>query len=373
MTVTDDTTDTSKKFAFRNMSSPEAGAPPEATLRWGIIGCGDVCERKSGPALCTAQRSRLVAVMRRDAAKAADFARRHGAPRSYSTVEGLLGDSEVNAVYVASPPRHHCEHALAALAAGHKVVLVEKPFGMDEGECRAVVAAAEAAGARVYVAYYRRFYPKWQAAKALLAAGCIGQVLGARLQMCSEAAASGWRVDPALSAGGHFVDVGSHRIDMLLYLLGATPVRVHGFARNELGHHGAENDVAFTMLLSSGALVTGSFHYHTPPQRDVLELFGSRGTMTFDPWDGTDFSVCTSAGARTTHSHPTPSPVHLPFVQELVWHALGARPGDPEQRASPVLDAGLRADHVHGGQGTLATQVIDAVLGPVRERVRATS
>lgn len=348
------------------MSSP--GAP--ADLRWGIIGCGDVCERKSGPALRAAERSSLVAVMRRDASKAADFAARHGARRSYCTVEGLLGDSEVNAVYVASPPAHHCAHALAAVAAGHKVVLVEKPFGMDEAECRAVMAAAEAAGARVYVAYYRRFYPKWQAARALLAGGSIGRVLGARLQMCSEAAASGWRVDPSLSAGGHFVDVGSHRIDMLLYLTGsAPPVQVHGFARNELGHHSAENDVAFSMLLSGGVLATGSFHYHTTPARDVLELFGSRGTMSFDPWDGTDFTVSTADG-RATHSHATPSPVHLPFVQALVWHATwGARPDQPPGDAGAV-DTGLRADHVQGEQGVLATQVIDAVLGPVRERVR---
>lgn len=327
-------------------------------LRWAIVGCGDVCERKSGPALAGAEGSSVVAVMRRDAAKAADFAQRHGVPRWYDSVDGVLRDPAVNAVYVATPPHLHREHVLAALAAGHKVVLVEKPMGMDAGECDAMVAAAAAAGARLYVAFYRRAYPKWRAAREALQGGAIGRVLGARLQMCAQGSAAGWRVDPAVSGGGHFVDVGSHRLDTLLYLLGCPPVEaVHGFAANGVGHHAAENDVAFALRTATGVLVTGSFHYHTAPPRDVLEIYGSAGTLVCDPFDGTDARVLPSGGGEPrTLSFPTPSPVHLPFVQALVADVRAGGAG-VEAGGGVVVD---------GEQGAVATRVMDAVLAEWR-------
>lgn len=355
-----------------------AAATAAPTLSWGIIGCGNVTETKSGPALYKAAGSRLVAVMRRDEAKARDYAKRHGAAqgapvRAYGTVAGLLGDADVNAVYVATPPSSHAEHVRAALAAGVKTVLVEKPMGMTLGECEALTAEAAAAGARLYVAYYRRHYPKWQAAKALLDGGAIGTLLGARLQMCNVAGAAGWRVDPAVSAGGHFVDVGSHRLDMVTYLLGGDIAEAAGFASNAVGHHAAENDVVGVLRLASGVLVSAAFHFHTKPQRDVLEIYGSAGTMVFDPFDGTDFTVrAAPAYEPVTHSHPTPSPVHLPFVQALVWHAGGLSAEAAAAAAAAAgmgpVDARLLATHVDGVEGTKATRAIDAFLAGHRKQ-----
>ena len=336
-----------------------------AHLRWGIIGCGDVCEKKSGPALYKAEGSALVAVMRRDAAKAQDFAARHGAQRSYGSVDELLADADVNAVYVASPPNVHLEHVLAALNAGKKTIMVEKPMGLTEGECSRMMDACKASGAHLYIAYYRRFYAKWQVARKLLNEGAIGTVVGARLQMCNSASTSGWRVDPAVSGGGHFVDVGSHRMDMLMYLLGDVE-DVAGFASNRLGLHTAENDVAFALRLTSGVVCSGSFHYGTKPARDVLEIYGSTGTMVFDPFDGPDFRVLPSdpSAQPVNYSFPTPSPVHLPFVQALVWHASGTQPSGPV--ADTIHDARLLATHVPGEEGVKATRVMDAVLASFR-------
>ena len=88
-------------------------------VNWGILGCGDVCERKSGPPMYKTPHSALAAVMRRDAAKAADFARRHGVPKSYTDADALIADPGVDIVYVATPPDSHRELALKVLAAGN--------------------------------------------------------------------------------------------------------------------------------------------------------------------------------------------------------------------------------------------------------------
>ena len=117
---------------------------PLKAVRWGIIGCGNVTEVKSGPAFQKAERSNLVAVMRRDGAKARDYAQRHGVPRWYDDAQALINDAEVDAVYVATPPSTHKLYALMAIAAG-KPVYVEKPMAMDAAECEAIIAAGRAA------------------------------------------------------------------------------------------------------------------------------------------------------------------------------------------------------------------------------------
>jgi predicted dehydrogenase len=144
------------------------------TITWGTIGCGDVCERKSGPPLYQVPHSRLAAVCRRDREKAADFARRHKVPRFYDRVEDLLADGEVEAVYVATPDRTHLAPVLAAIAAG-KHVLCEKPMANNAAECRRMIDAATARGVALGVAYYRRCYPSILRAKAMLADGAVGR------------------------------------------------------------------------------------------------------------------------------------------------------------------------------------------------------
>lgn len=144
------------------------------TVNWGIVGCGNVCERKSGPAMYKTPHSALAAVMRRDAEKAADFARRHNVPKSYTDAAALIADPEVDIVYVATPPGTHRELAVQALEAG-KPVYVEKPMAMNHAECLEMIAAAEKAGQKLFVAYYRRALPYFLKVKELLDGGSVGQ------------------------------------------------------------------------------------------------------------------------------------------------------------------------------------------------------
>ena len=126
-------------------------------IRWGIIGCGEVCEVKSGPAFVKCAGSTLVAVMRRDGAKAGDYARRHGVRKWYDDAEKLIRDPEVDAVYVATPPGTHEHYALrVATAAAGKPCYVEKPMARSYVECARMVEAFRAAGRPLFVAYYRR-------------------------------------------------------------------------------------------------------------------------------------------------------------------------------------------------------------------------
>lgn len=143
---------------------------------WGIVGCGEVCERKSGPPMYLTPHSALRAVMRHDREKLADFARRHRVPKTYTDADALIADPEVDIVYIATPPANHKELALKALAAG-KPVYVEKPMAMTHAECLEMIDAARKAGQKLFVAYYRRALPYFTKIKELLDAGAIGDPL----------------------------------------------------------------------------------------------------------------------------------------------------------------------------------------------------
>ncbi len=319
------------------------------TIRWGILGCGDVAEKKSGPALYQAPHSALVAVMRRDKSKAEDFARRHGAARAYDGADALINDPDVDAVYIATPPNLHCEQTLACARAG-KRVLVEKPMALDLAECEQMISACRSANVSLHVAYYRRFYPKFVHAKKILDEGGIGHVMGAHLFMRQYGQGNGWRVNPKISGGGHFVDVGSHRLDMALYLLGGDIASATGIADNFVGHHAAENDVALCFQTTKRAIVSAGFHFHSSPNRDVLEIMATGGTLRFDPFDGDTFTMESGSGTQS-FTFPNPTPAHLPFVAALVEVYNGSdRP------------------HVTGEEGAKTTRLIDAALSSFRAK-----
>ena len=145
-------------------------------INWGIIGCGDVTEIKSGPAFNKVPNSRLVAVMRRDGAKAADYAQRHNVPRWYNDAGKLISDPEVNAIYIATPPGSHEEYALAAMGSG-KPVYIEKPMAVNAAAAQHIADAVTSKNSKASVAHYRREQPLFKKIKELLAEKIIGEVL----------------------------------------------------------------------------------------------------------------------------------------------------------------------------------------------------
>jgi predicted dehydrogenase len=211
------------------------------TIRWGMIGCGDVTERKSGPGFAKARHSELRAVMRRNGALAADYARRHGVARSHDDASAIIDADDIDAVYIATLTDSHREYTLRCAAAG-KPVYVEKPMGMDHGQCLDMIAACRAAGVPLWVGFYRRALPRFLAVRDLVAQGAIGEVrlavscLTQRLPDPAAFADGGvpWRVNPALSGGGFFFEGACHTLDFLDFLFGPI-VDVRGFSGNQAG------------------------------------------------------------------------------------------------------------------------------------------
>ncbi len=271
-------------------------------INWGIIGCGNVTELKSGPAFNKVEGSRLVAVMRRNAELAEDYARRHNVPKFYTNANDLINDRNVNAVYVATPPANHAEYAVKALKAG-KPVYIEKPMALNYKECLKINKAAETYGLPVYVAYYRRTLPGFLKIKELVDSGQIGKPRFVEFQIFivpSEEEKAGrlpWRVIPEISGAGHFFDLASHQLDYLDFLFG--PVQnVSSVALNQANLYKAEDFVSATFIFKDNIAATGTWCFSASQEgtRDSFEIVGEKGiirtsTFTFEPivlnnWDG---------------------------------------------------------------------------------------
>jgi 1,5-anhydro-D-fructose reductase (1,5-anhydro-D-mannitol-forming) len=315
-------------------------------VRWGIIGCGEVCEIKSGPALQQAAGSSLAAVMRRDAAKARDFAARHGVPRWYADAESLIADPGVDAVYVATPPDAHARYALMAARAG-KPVYVEKPMARTYAECEAMLAGCRAAGVPLFVAYYRRRLPRFLRAKEILAAGGIGSVRSVQVTLARTplpirpGAPVPWRLVPGISGGGLFLDLASHTFDLLDFLLGPI-AEARGLAANLGGGSEAEDTVAACFAFASGALGAGTWSFSAARRDDRVEILGDAGRLAFSTF-GDDPIRWESAQGVREFDLPNPPHIQQPLIQSVVDELRGRgecpSTGETAARTNRVMDA----------------------------------
>ena len=257
------------------------------TVGWGIIGIGNIADRVTAPAMAQAKNNRLVAAMRRDLSRARELAEKHGASKAYGSVEEVLRDDEVDAVYVATPVHAHASQTIQAAEHG-KHVLCEKPMAMNPEECERMVEACEANGVKLMVCYYMRFNRRHQKIKELIAAGEIGQVTAARVSLSglSPVNTQSWRQRPELSGGGNLVDTGSHCVDLLRYLVGEV-TQVSALV-NTLAFGYAVDDTATLLLnLDNGAHAVVSSHGSTliPDEQESssLAIYGTGGTILSSP------------------------------------------------------------------------------------------
>ena len=323
------------------------------TVRWGIIGCGNVTEVKSGPGFQKAEGSALVAVMRRDADLAADYARRHGVPRSYGRAEDLIADPEVDAVYVATPPSSHCELALMAAAAG-KPCLVEKPMAMNHAECLQMIEAFKAAGVPLFPAYYRRAQPRFLKVRDLLRDGAIGKVTSVHIvqygRLDSGEKAAGWRYDPAIAGGGLFLDLASHGLDILDFLI--SPISaVGGYSVNTGGTYNAEDVTVGCFEFKAGCLGTGVWNFNADHSEDRITLTGSDGELGCPVFGNTDIILRKDGKEEAIPAAP-PEHAHQPLIQTIVDQLRGKgvceSTGESGARTSWVMDQCLKSFYEKG-------------------------
>lgn len=320
-------------------------------VRWGIIGCGNVTEVKSGPGFQQARGSRLVAVMRRNAGLAEDYARRHGVARWYGDAQALVDDPEVDAVYVATPPGSHLEHALRVAAAG-KPAYVEKPLARSGAECDRMVEAFGAARLPLFAAYYRRRFPRFLAVADQLKGGAIGSVTGAEYRLAAPAhrAVKGWRFDAAESGGGIFLDTGSHALDLLDFLLGPLE-QVAGSAANAASDCAVEDTVSLCFRTAAGVAGAMTCNSAGALHADEMRLSGTEGVLSFSVFGAEPIRLETTAGTKT-FDLPNPATVQEPLIQSAVDDLLGRgtcpSTGESARRTSRVMDRVL--DAYYGGR-----------------------
>ncbi|MDQ3396792.1 MAG: Gfo/Idh/MocA family oxidoreductase [Deinococcota bacterium] len=315
------------------------------TIRWGMIGCGDVTEVKSGPAFQKAKNSALVAVMRRNGELAADYARRHGVATWYDDADALVKDPEVDAVYIATPPYAHLPYTLVAAQAG-KPVYVEKPMARDAGECEAMLAACEAAAVPLFVAYYRRALPRFVTIKELVDGGALGEIRSVSVlyhrppSKGDLAFEEPWRVDPELAGGGYFMDLASHTLDFLDYALGPI-AQVTGHTANQAGHYRAEDIVTASFRFASGGHGVGSWSFSAFAERDLVTLTGSKGEVSFSSFGSEALRLVTAEGEESFEV-AMPEHVQQPLIQSIVDDLNGASGCPSTGFTAKVLDSLLR-------------------------------
>jgi predicted dehydrogenase len=313
---------------------------------WGIIGCGNVTEVKSGPGLQKAKGSSLVAVMRRNGERAEDYARRHNVPKWYDHAQALIDDPEVNAVYVATPPASHEEYTVLCAQSG-KPVYVEKPMARNHAECQVMIRACKEAGVPLYVAYYRRALPRFLKVKELVESGAIGEVRFVSVTLYQRPPEGGydpqnlpWRVVPEIAGAGFYLDLASHTLDYLDYVLG--PIRsVQGYAANQGGYYQAEDVVTGSYVYESGVQGVGTWCFTAFKNLDVNEVVGSKGRVRFSSF-GTEPVVWETAEELTEFPIPNPAHVQQPLIQTVVNDLLGVgtcpSTGESAARTSWVMD-----------------------------------
>lgn len=302
-----------------------------STINWGIIGCGNVTEKKSGPAFSKVGGSHLKAVMRRDGSKAADYAQRHNVEKWYDDASKMMDEAGLDAVYIATPPVNHLPYAVEALKRGLPVY-VEKPVTLNAHEAQQMAEAVKQYNGRLTVAHYRRGVPMFLFVKELLDQQVIGEIRTIQIRLWQSRkpdlvakVKTNWRVDPAMSGGGYFHDLAPHQLDLLLYWFGE-PEYYTGFALNQSGSYQAEDNVSGHILFKNKIVVNGSWCFDVADSEniDLCEIIGTKGRINFAffgnyvAWENEEGSN------RREFTHP--EHIQQPMIERVVAYLSGKGP-----------------------------------------------
>ena len=281
-------------------------------ISWGFIGCGEVTEKKSGPAFNEVEGSHVHAVMSRTEDKARSYAERHRIRKWYTDPNELIGDPDVNAVYIATPPSSHATFAIMAMKAG-KPVYVEKPLAASYEDCVRINRVSEQTGVPCFVAYYRRYLPYFQKVKAIVDSGAIGKITNVQIRFAvpprdldySTNSNLPWRLQPDVSGGGYFYDLAPHQLDLIQELFGVI-TRAHGYLSNR------------------GVVGSGSWCFvaHQSAKEDRIEVIGERGLLSFSVYTNDPIQLVTSEGA-TSFNVDNPAYAQLPIIKAVIEDLQG--------------------------------------------------
>jgi 1,5-anhydro-D-fructose reductase (1,5-anhydro-D-mannitol-forming) len=312
-------------------------------LRWAIIGAGSIAHHHTGPAIERTLGHQLRAIMRRDSKAAKEFAAAHGNPAIYTHLSDLLADKTIDAVYVATPPHLHREQTVAAAAAG-KHVLCEKPLALTAQEASDMIKACAAGGVRLMVCHYQRFNTRHRRIKALLDEGAIGKVTGIQITFSGQypPKPGDWHRNRSISGGGPLMDVGTHCLDLLMYLCG--PVAESKALISSLVWETPVEDTATLLLrMQSGAHATIRADWSALlPEDEIIntvEIWGTKGSIVAAPINSKDSSgtltLRNEQGVRDFSAGPGPK-IHDDVIESFrraiqTGQAVSARAEDAQE------------------------------------------
>ena len=299
-------------------------------INWGFIGCGEVTEKKSGPAFNEVEGSQVVAVMSRSENKARGYAERHHVRKWYTDASELIEDPDVNAVYIATPPSSHATFAIMAMRAG-KPCYIEKPLAASYNDCIRINRISEQTGVPCFVAYYRRYLPYFQKVKEIIESGTIGNVVNVQVRFSvpprdldfQSGKEMPWRLQPDIAGGGYFYDLAPHQIDLLQNLFGVI-TRAHGYPANRAHLYQAEDTLSACFFFESGIPGSGSWCFvgHESAKEDCIEVIGEKGSLSFSVFTYQPIEVITSEG-KNLITVPNPPYVQLPLIKSVIQHLQG--------------------------------------------------
>jgi len=314
-------------------------------IRWGIIGCGNVTEFKSGPAYQKVKNFNLSAVMRRNGELARDYAMRHNVEKHYDNADELINDPSIDAIYIATPPDSHKLYALRVAAVG-KPCCIEKPLAPNYQDSKDIVAAFNQANTPLFVAYYRRSLPRFNKVKSLIEEGSIGEVRHVSWHLSkpvSDIDLSGqynWRTDKHVAPGGYFDDLASHGLDLIAYLLGDFE-EVKGIGSNQQQLYSALDAVTACWRHKNGITGSGSWNFGTLSRADEVIIMGSNGDIRFSIFDECPITLRCD-GKTSSFEIENPDNIQLHHVQNIREQLLegGQHPSSGETAAhtSWVMD-----------------------------------
>lgn len=299
------------------------------TIKWGFIGCGEVTEKKSGPAFSLVENSTVVAVMSRSEEKARSYAQRHGIKRWYTDPQALLDDPEVNAVYIATPPSTHATFAIMAMKSG-KPVYVEKPMAANYEDCCRINRISLTTGMPCFVAYYRRYLEYFMRVKQLVSNGEIGNVINVQIRFAVpprdldyNSRNLPWRVQADIAGGGYFYDLAPHQIDLLQEMFGPI-IEAEGYTANRGGLYETEDSVSACFRFSNGVPGSGSWCFvaHESAKEDCIQIIGDKGSISFSVFTYAPIKLHTERGDEEIRID-TPAYVQLPLIRNVVEHLQG--------------------------------------------------
>ena len=252
---------------------------PKSKVNFGVIGAGGIALRKTIPGMLKAKNCRLVAVM--DPVDIDRVAGELNVKAAYKTEAELLGDPEVEAVYIASPVSCHAKQIKMAAVAG-KHILCEKPLTLKLKQAQEAVEVCKANKVLLQEGYMMKFHGAHVKMKELIDAGRLGKIVYMRAQLsCWYPKMEGaWRQDPRTGGGGALIDMASHLYDLLEHFAG--PIRrIAALTGRQVQDYRSEDSSATLIEFKSGAQATVDAYFCIPDEasRTRLEVYGSRGAI----------------------------------------------------------------------------------------------